>query len=1180
MSQVNTPAWMQAPVDQEQPAWMQAPPDEPGDWAAAPPATSGPQPARSPTLQQIDDVYARHPDPVRDARMKIRSGQVAADMERIRQTPQTPQNPAFTEASAGPRGFGYEAGRSLVANLPAGIVGDEAKQEAMRMQPGEGGMATAGGIAGSLPGMMLPSEDPLQNALLLTMGAKPGAILAQTAAGRVAAPMIARVEAVLGRRAAAALENGIEGAGVAGAEGMIAHGSQEDWENDPQGAFIRTLAAGGMSAAAGGLGAAGVGAAFGDGVATATSRAGREFSQVQIQQAPDAPRARVRDPMEHAPEADLAQQFPELVKVDGDLPPRQQQIDAGNEWARQEVEKPRMRAEGGKLVPVEEAAPKAGPEKVKKADVLDTIPKNQEDRFAIENALDKVEGDMVRVKIKPEDLSEFPTENIEIGRARKFAEQTGEAPAVITTVGTDGKLRLLDGRHRILAEGIRAKTAGRSAQDIEINAVVPESWAKARGLLDEAPPAKPPVEAPKAQAPEADPRLTSPAKVPMAKDRADMFMRELPEAERVGWSDDLGKAVEQGIPDRALSMAAEINARPRALSSTETAGFAVKATELKNKHKEVLGRIAASSDTIDLRFQAAEARLIEQEFDVISEALRKSGTEKGRALASQKLTLDQDYSLIAVKSRAKAVKQASLSPKEEAFFARKTKQLEDLEKRIEELKKEEAKLTKPAKPAKGGEPKGPGEPKQPKAPGEKKPGRGPREPGEPRQHKPRQLQKKRERLEFDRHRTRRDVTKRIDKLTPKTFWKKRAQPLAEEIVGVPRSIMASMDFSAVFRQGGMIVLAHPVRASKSILPMFRASVSKRQAWKIDQALRNRPNAQMYERAGLHLSELDGSLNAKEEAFRSRLADKIPGIAGSQRAFTTFLNKLRADSFDAMHDSLTATGLATQKEAEAIANFINVATGRGTVPGFEKAGTGLSTVFFAPKLVASRFQAIGGVASGFRFGGGSMATRTMIATEYGRFLAGVGALVTLGGLAGASFTLDPRNSDFGKLVFGDTRIDILSGLGQAARISSRLATGTAVSTSGKERSIYRPDYGQRGAAGEIGAFLRTKLSPIASTAVDLMEGENVIGQEVTVAGSLAESVTPLIIQDVYDSMREHGIKRGSALGLLAAFGMSTQVHGEEADPVLLELAGAVAEKVRKQNPTTLGAINGKQSRKQP
>jgi len=370
---------------------------------------------------------------------------------------------------------------------------------------------------------------------------------------------------------------------------------------------------------------------------------------------------------------------------------------------------------------------------------------------------------------------------------------------------------------------------------------------------------------------------------------------------------------------------------------------------------------------------------------------------------------------------------------------------------------------------------------------------------------------------------------------------------AGELLSMPRSFLTSIDWSAVFRQGGFIVLGHPVRAAKALPAMFKATFSQKAAYQTDQNIRNRPNYMFYKNSGLYLSEHEGPLSKMEEVYMSRWAEKIPGlgrlIAGSQRAYTTFLNKLRVDSFDAMAAGLSRDGKLTLKEAKAIANFINVATGRGAAGKATNALAGLNAVFFAPRLAISRFQLL----VGQPLWRGDMKTRKMIALEYGRFLAGLAVVYALGALAGACddddepvLEFDPRSSDFGKIRLGNTRIDPLAGLSQTAVFMARISTGETKTASGKIKPI-RGDvpYGSSTTADVITRFLRSKLSPVVGTGLNIATGKNVVGEDVTLLSTLRDTTIPLSLRDVYETMREQGVPKGTAISLLSVFGMGVQ-----------------------------------------
>jgi hypothetical protein len=362
----------------------------------------------------------------------------------------------------------------------------------------------------------------------------------------------------------------------------------------------------------------------------------------------------------------------------------------------------------------------------------------------------------------------------------------------------------------------------------------------------------------------------------------------------------------------------------------------------------------------------------------------------------------------------------------------------------------------------------------------------------------------------------------------------------KEALNLPRAVLASWDMSALLRQGGFITLGNPVRGLKSLPAGFKALFSGEKAEQVMQEILLRPNAPLYARAKLYLAPLEGGrLSGMEEAFMSRLAHRIPGLAQSNRAYVTVLNRLRADTFDAMAKSLERGGELKPEELQALGNFINVSTGRGNLGKAAMAAETMATVFFAPRLVVSRFQLL----AGQPFYGGNARTRAAIAKEYGKFLGGLAAVYGLSQLAGATVEDDPRSSDFGKLRFGNTRVDPLAGLSQASVLTSRLVTGEKVSGNGKVRSIRGDNlpYGADTSADVAGRFLRSKFSPVVGAAVNVASGSDVVGRPVTAASTAKGLLVPLTFQDVYQAMLDQGVPKGTALGILSLFGWGLQVQ---------------------------------------
>ena len=429
----------------------------------------------------------------------------------------------------------------------------------------------------------------------------------------------------------------------------------------------------------------------------------------------------------------------------------------------------------------------------------------------------------------------------------------------------------------------------------------------------------------------------------------------------------------------------------------------------------------------------------------------------------------------------------------------------------------------------------------------------------PKKRKETVLDKEAERLRFQAETAKADYLRALQKdMRKRRTIVQKILGVVPESLNTSRAIITSLDFSAVLRQGGVVVASHPIRSSKALAGMFRSFMSKAGASKEAKALADRPNAALYKRSGLSLTDPLGSLSQQEEIYMSRWSKHIPLVAASERAYVGFLNRIRADTFDAMTATLGRNGTISDAEAKVIANYVNVATGRGNMGRFQAASVPLATVFFAPKYVTSRFQYLVGEPL-FR---GNAQIRTLIAKEYARTITGVGlffasavtGLLTLVGPPsddedGWNVELDPRSSDFLKIRIGKTRIDPLFGLQQATVFISRLALGaTKRLNTGDIVPIRGPDvpYGSSKGADVVARFLRTKLSPAISTAITILSGENVIGEPVTPTSVVSELTTPLALRQIYDVMLEQGIPAGTALGLLEIFGLSVQTYRDRSE----------------------------------
>jgi hypothetical protein len=360
-----------------------------------------------------------------------------------------------------------------------------------------------------------------------------------------------------------------------------------------------------------------------------------------------------------------------------------------------------------------------------------------------------------------------------------------------------------------------------------------------------------------------------------------------------------------------------------------------------------------------------------------------------------------------------------------------------------------------------------------------------------------------------------------------------------EVPNFIRSVMTSFDLSASLRQGGMFMLSHPVKTVKTLVETLPSLFSEKAGYRITHEIMNDSNYRLARRSGLYLAEHGVSLSQMEERYMSRWSEKVPVIRGFNRQYATFLNKLRMDMFDTMVNKMTRRGTVSMAEAQSIANFVNAASGRGTIQKFERTLVAMNGIFFAPRYQLSRFQ----MAIGQPLWAAKGGARRAIAVEYARILTGLSLVYAVSKLMGAQIGDDPRSSDFGKIIFADgVRIDPLMGIGQITVFATRELGGATKTPGGVVNALRGPDvpYNGRTTVSVGQDFLRMKLAPVPAGIVDVLAGSDVMHQPVSLQSKFWDMATPITVSDVKDIMTdEMGVPEKTALSMLLVLGTNIQ-----------------------------------------
>ena len=293
----------------------------------------------------------------------------------------------------------------------------------------------------------------------------------------------------------------------------------------------------------------------------------------------------------------------------------------------------------------------------------------------------------------------------------------------------------------------------------------------------------------------------------------------------------------------------------------------------------------------------------------------------------------------------------------------------------------------------------------------------------------------------------------------------------------------------------------------------------------------------YDQVGLDLT-------THEETTGSKLAEMIPGVKASSRAYQGFLTKLRFDTFNRMMQDLANTGVNIQQDiakGKQLAEFINNSTGRGSLGKMEKHAWVLNEAFFAPRLMAAKLRRYAQIFQPSFY----MKTEPQVRNAALKSIISTAAFGIMAGelmkMAGATVNNDPTNSDFRKIRFGNTRLDPFGGDQQYIVAAARMLTGNHTSpatnrtTRPKDVNEYFVNMGKT-----VGEFGMNKVSPAVGFAAQILTGKNRAGGKLNIPDAAVESTVPLLLQDLEKIYQEDpGLL---PLGILPFLGVGVQTFG--------------------------------------
>ena len=499
-------------------------------------------------------------------------------------------------------------------------------------------------------------------------------------------------------------------------------------------------------------------------------------------------------------------------------------------------------------------------------------------------------------------------------------------------------------------------------------------------------------------------------------------------------------------------------------------------------------------------------------------------------------------------------------------------------------------------------------------------------------------------------------------ITPKTKLQI-LRDIFTQLFNLPRTLLLSVDLGAIWNQGGMLIggAVKPITTRRSLVALAKGDLN---AWyrspdtlfyrnlanslngmfssgnyraQMDAITKDANHTYLTQKTNIHISDIDGPLSAREEVFLGNIFNSVGNVLpetlrrnpfmqkvgravskgkfigypfkAGERFHTLYLNKMRYEMLNDFYKGLRTSGIPEAKMVEALnvyANFLNKATGRGSLGSLDSLAPELSAVLLAPRWMASRFQVPFTVAK--TFGKETLATMPKRFAKSGdragalksakahakkldlspsdvietgdhfvvkgyngahvskqmsqdlvRTFGVIGGIVGLLAMNGFTVETDWRKSSFLKVSKGRLNIDLTMGLGSVWRFVARAAYGTPI-LGGKEVSGSGVEF-EADVMRQVGNFTRAKLSPLGASATGIITGENYFGEEVSGPSTFIpgqstdyEDFLPLMVQQILDATDQiDGGFTQVLLGAGATSGLNVGIYPDK-DDLANELAG--------------------------
>lgn len=347
--------------------------------------------------------------------------------------------------------------------------------------------------------------------------------------------------------------------------------------------------------------------------------------------------------------------------------------------------------------------------------------------------------------------------------------------------------------------------------------------------------------------------------------------------------------------------------------------------------------------------------------------------------------------------------------------------------------------------------------------------------------------------------------------------------ILNEVAGSAKGLNASLDNSAIFRQGWKTMFTNPViwmkNSCQSFVDLVKRFGGKHVIDEVNAEIQSRPTYDLMQKAKL-------DVGTTEEQFPTHLPSKIPVLGrfykASEAAYTGFVYRMRADIFDKYIKIAETAGedIHSKEQLESIGKLVNSLTGRGHLGGAERVASTVNNVFFSPRFLKSNIDFL--TAHQLQKGVTPF-VRKQAAMNLAKVVVGTASILAIANsIWPNSVELDPRSSNFGKIKIGNTTFDVSGGMASiitlAARIvptfhNGKIGFWSKNRITGKINQLNSGKFGSDSVIDVIKDFAEGKTSPVASVFRDIwLEGQDFNHKKPTFLGEMNNLFTPLPIKN--------------------------------------------------------------------